>query len=35
MAVSYDTLWKLLVDKKMNKADLKKVQKFPQIHLYA
>lgn len=25
MAVSYDRLWKLLVDKKMSKADLRKV----------
>ena len=25
MAVSYDKLWKLLVDKKMSKADLRKV----------
>ena len=25
MAVSYDRLWKLLVDKKMSKADLRKI----------
>ena len=25
MAISYNKLWKLLVDKKMNKADLRKV----------
>ena len=30
MAVSYNKLWKLLVDKKMSKSDLRKRQKLPQ-----
>lgn len=25
MSISYDKLWKLLIDKKMNRSDLKKV----------
>ena len=29
MAVSYNKLWKLLVDKKMSKSDLRKRQKLP------
>ena len=28
MAVSYNKLWKLLVDKKMSKSDLRKRQKL-------
>ena len=28
MAVSYNKLWKLLVDKKMSKSDLRKKQKL-------
>lgn len=28
MYISYDRLWKLLIDKKMNKQDLKKVTKL-------
>ena len=31
MAVSYNKLWKLLVDKKMSKSDLRKRQKLPRI----
>lgn len=26
MTISYDKLWKLLIDKKMNRTDLKNVQ---------
>ena len=31
MAISYNKLWKLLVDKKMSKADLRKAAGIAQI----
>ena len=32
MAVSYNKLWKLLVDKKMSKADLRNYAGMNQLH---
>ena len=32
MAVSYNKLWKLLIDKKMSSAELRRKPEYPQTH---